>query len=222
MLGPVNAGKSTLFNALVGEERALVDAEPGTTRDALEARIELGGLSVSLFDTAGLRSEAGRVEALGIARTRGVLGSADLVVLVSPPDSSEAERSSWRAEAGKVPVVEVWSKADLVTAKAPASGAVVVCAPQEIGLKALRAALLARLRSEDSPGAVWLTSQRHVAALRRAVECVRRALAAMRVSTLEVVAGEVGLAVESLGEVTGENASEELLDEVFRRFCIGK
>ncbi|HZH02460.1 MAG TPA: GTPase, partial [Myxococcaceae bacterium] len=84
LFGPVNAGKSTLFNRLLSEERALVDEEPGTTRDVLEARLELGGVGVTLVDTAGLREGAGRLEALGIARAREALRGADLGLLVLP------------------------------------------------------------------------------------------------------------------------------------------
>src|SRR5512142_2760271 len=98
LYGPVNAGKSTLFNALVGSSRALVDAEPGTTRDTLEARIELSGLAVTLVDTAGLREGAGRIEALGIERTREALRGADVAVLVLPPQTTKEEREAWRRE----------------------------------------------------------------------------------------------------------------------------
>ncbi|HZI07103.1 MAG TPA: GTPase, partial [Archangium sp.] len=113
LYGPVNAGKSTLFNRLLGEARALVDEEPGTTRDVLEARVEWEGLGVVLLDTAGLREAPGRVEALGIARTREVLGSVDLAVLVLPPEASEAEAQRWLRDAGATPVLLVAGKCDV-------------------------------------------------------------------------------------------------------------
>ncbi|HZI12809.1 MAG TPA: GTPase, partial [Myxococcus sp.] len=113
LYGPVNAGKSTLFNRLVGEARALVDDEPGTTRDALEARVEWNGLGVTLFDTAGLRETPGRVEALGIARTRELLSGVDLAVLVLPPGASREEADAWTREAGATPVLCVDGKCDV-------------------------------------------------------------------------------------------------------------
>jgi tRNA modification GTPase len=118
LFGPVNAGKSTLFNQLVGEERALVDAEPGTTRDAVEARLEWDGLGLSLVDTAGLRGAegAGRVEAKGIDKTRAALREADLAVLLVPPEASDEQRDDWRREAGATPLLEVEGKADLTSA----------------------------------------------------------------------------------------------------------
>ncbi len=217
LFGPVNAGKSTLFNRLLDEERALVDAEPGTTRDALEARLELAGLAVTLVDTAGLRAGAGRLEEKGIARTRASLQEADLAVLVVPPEAGADEVAAWERESlGEV--LRVYGKADVRPAP---PGSLGVSGLTGAGVGALRDELVRRLGGERG-GAVALTSERHADALRRAVEALERAAEAYRVSTLEVVSGEVGLAVGALGEITGETASEELLDAIFRRFCIGK
>jgi tRNA modification GTPase len=267
LYGPVNAGKSTLFNRLVGEARALVDDEPGTTRDALEARVEWNGLGVTLFDTAGLRETPGRVEALGIARTRELLSGVDLAVLVLPPGASEAEADAWTREAGATPVLCVDGKCDVGAqgprlrggvltgedvgtpgsrprgssptskdAGVPASrpqgiGPTDVSAPDPRlrvsgltgeGVEPLRGAVLERLWGGGTPSAVALVSERHADALRRASEALARAEAASRASTLEVVSGEAGLALEALGEVSGTSVSEALLDAIFQRFCIGK
>lgn len=216
LYGPVNAGKSTLFNALVGASRALVDAEPGTTRDTLEARVELAGLAVTLVDTAGLREGAGRIEALGIERTRAALQGADVAVLVLPPLASDAEREAWRRETAER--VEVSGKADLTPH--PAGEGVFVSGLTGEGLPALRALLAARLGA--GAAAIVSTSERHLAALTALEAALANARAALDVSTLEVVAGEVGLALHALAELTGEDASTALLDAVFARFCIGK
>ncbi|MFP2912108.1 GTPase, partial [Pyxidicoccus sp. 3LFB2] len=273
LYGPVNAGKSTLFNRLVGEARALVDDEPGTTRDALEARVEWNGLGVTLFDTAGLRESPGRVEALGIARTRELLAGVDLAVLVLPPGASEEEAEAWLREAWGTPVLAVDGKCDVAGGSAGAAevaggravqaaltgGSAVQAAlagrrggegmvalaslmsgvgpgpdgarsaprPRVSGLtgegvESLRADMLGRLWGGGTPSAVALVSERHADALRRASEALARASAASHASTLEVVAGEVGLALEALGEVSGTSVSEALLDTIFQRFCIGK
>ncbi|RKG57158.1 tRNA uridine-5-carboxymethylaminomethyl(34) synthesis GTPase MnmE [Corallococcus sp. AB011P] len=230
LYGPVNAGKSTLFNRLVGEARALVDDEPGTTRDALEARVEWDGLGVTLYDTAGLREAPGRVEALGIARTRELLAAVDLAVLVLPPETSREEAASWTREAGATPVLSVTGKCDVMLGDRGEHGSAIhpSPAPPRVsgltgeGVEALRTSVLTRLWGGGTPSAVALVSERHADALRRTAEALGRAEAASRVSTLEVLSGEVGLALEALGEVSGTSVSEALLDTLFQRFCIGK
>ena len=223
LYGPVNAGKSTLFNRLVGEARALVDDEPGTTRDALEARVEWDGLGVMLYDTAGLREAPGRVEALGIARTKELLAAVDLAVLVLPPGTSREEAASWTREAGATPVFVVTGKCDVMPgaeAEAPAPPRVSGLTGE--GVEALRTSVLTRLWGGGTPSEVALVSERHADALRRTAEALGRAEDASRVSTLEVLSGEVGLALEALGEVSGTSVSDALLDTLFQRFCIGK
>ncbi|KFE68557.1 tRNA uridine-5-carboxymethylaminomethyl(34) synthesis GTPase MnmE [Hyalangium minutum] len=225
LYGPVNAGKSTLFNRLVGEARALVDDEPGTTRDVLEARVEWEGLALALLDTAGLREAPGRVEALGIARTRESLSGADLAVLVLPPGVSSTEAEAWTREAGATPVLHVAGKCDVEARAVPVSTGEALLRVSGLtgqGVEGLRTTVLSRLWGGGTPSAVALVSERHADALRRACEALARAEEASGVSTLEVVSGEVGLALEALGEVSGTHVSEALLDAIFQRFCIGK
>jgi tRNA modification GTPase len=222
LYGPVNAGKSTLFNRLVGEERALVDEEPGTTRDVLEARVEWEGLGVTLLDTAGLRAAPGRIEALGIARTREVLAAVDLSVLVLPPEAGGDDAEAWLREAGATPVLCVSGKCDVRRAVENLGEELLVSGLTGQGVERLRSLMLSRLWGGGAPSAVALVSERHADALRRASEALARAESACRVATLEVVSGEVGLALEALGEVSGTSASEALLDAIFQRFCIGK
>ncbi len=216
LFGPVNAGKSTLFNRLVGQARAIVDAEPGTTRDTLEARVELDGLAMTLVDTAGFRDQPGRLEALGIARTREALAGADLAVLVAEP----GELAAWQGQAPDERRVDVAAKADLAEARAGSVG-LRVSGLTGAGVDQLRQVLVERLGGALA-GSVLVASQRHLACLRRAHQALRTAREAVDLSTLEVVAGELGVAMEALTEVTGADASTELLDAVFARFCIGK
>ncbi|MEO6461456.1 MAG: tRNA uridine-5-carboxymethylaminomethyl(34) synthesis GTPase MnmE, partial [Candidatus Eisenbacteria bacterium] len=229
LAGRPNAGKSSLFNALLGEDRALVTAEPGTTRDALAERLDLEGMPVRLLDTAGLR-EAISIEALGVERARRELATADLVLWVidgSRPRSAE-DRAADLLVAGQ-PHVIARSKADLPVAAAPtdlAGEAVAVSAVTGEGLPALRAALARALRDGRPSGAAaeaLVTNGRHIDALRRA----REAIAAARVGAAadtpgELVAGDVRAALDALGEVTGEAAAPDLLERIFARFCIGK
>ena len=212
LFGPVNAGKSTLFNAWAGDERALVDAEPGTTRDALEAQLEWDGLKVTLVDTAGLRDSPGRLEQRGIERTQAALTQADAVVLLVPPGSHDEELARWRSQVTGKPLLEVRSKADLANAPGLA-----VSALTGVGVESLKQRVR-ELLTLGVAAAVTVSSLRHQEALGRALTALERALTASRSSTLEVVAGEVGLASAALGEVVGADVSTELLDAIFEKF----
>ena len=220
LVGPVNAGKSTLFNRLLGENRALVDADPGTTRDIVESRFELQGLAVTLLDTAGLRHQPGRLEALGIERTREAASSSDLVILVIPPEASQPDVLKWSHELGVTSPLRVHSKSDLSQDRSAKERYVSGLTGE--GVDELRRTLVSTLMGSSVPGAVLLTSERHVEALHRFAAHLERALSAVHASTLEVVSGELAIALDTLGEVLGENASQDVLDAIFRRFCIGK
>jgi tRNA modification GTPase len=184
-----------------------------STRDALFARVEWEGLSITLVDTAGLGEPKERVEALGIERTRAAVESADLAVLLIPP---EAPPSSWAAPSG-VPVLEVRGKADLFNKFDGLS----VSGLTGAGVDELRQKIVRRI-SDTTQTAVALGGERHRDALVRAGQSLERAASALTSSTLEVVAGEIGLALAALDEVTGEDASQEVIDAIFRKFCIGK
>lgn len=217
LYGPVNAGKSTLFNRLVGSARALVDDEPGTTRDALEATLEVGGQLVTLVDTAGFREGAGRVEALGIERTRQVLQEADVAVLLRPPGAGSEGLAAWRAEVPDERRLEVLGKADLIEADGMVPA---VSGMNGNGVEGLLSLIRARLGTFD--GEALVAGERHLAALSRVRESLERAREALAGSTAEVVAGEVSLALSALGDVMGLDVSQARLDALFARFCIGK
>src|SRR5258708_10720205 len=163
LVGPVNAGKSTLFNRLLGEDRALVDAAPGTTRDIVEGRFELQGLVVTLLDTAGLRREPGRLEALGIERAREAASSSDLVILVVPPEANQADVSEWSRDLGVADPLRVHSKSDLFQARSAKERYVSGLTGE--GVDELRRTLVSTLMGSQVPGTVLLTSERHVEAL---------------------------------------------------------
>lgn len=217
LYGPVNAGKSTLFNRLVGAARALVDDEPGTTRDALEATVEVGGQLVTLVDTAGFREGAGRLEALGMARTRQVLKEADVAVLLRPAGGGTDGLETWRAEVPDERRLEVMGKADLLET---AGSVPSVSGLNGAGVDGLLALISARLGTFD--GEALVAGARHLEALTRVREALERAHEALGGSTVEVVAGEVSLALSALGGVMGLDVSQARLDALFARFCIGK
>jgi tRNA modification GTPase len=230
--GPTNAGKSSLFNALLAEDRALVDPEAGTTRDVVSAACELEGLRFVLHDTAGLRDAAAGVEARGMERTVRAVAAADLVLDLEPVPAagaagSEAAGGDGAGEAS-APVIPVATKADLAAAAAcqaaRAAGHVVTSAHTGEGLADLRRALADAAREagvlEAATRGVVLQA-RHRDRLRacaRALEEVQDAAAA----GLDVQASLLAGALQELGQVTGRVFTEQLLDQVFGRFCVGK
>jgi tRNA modification GTPase len=207
--GAVNVGKSTLINALAERDVAIVSPLPGTTRDALETRVVLGGVPVTLVDTAGLRETADSVEAEGVRRARARAAEADLVLLVV-----EAGAEAVGCEGGIV----IANKADL--GGAGPAGAVRISAKTGAGMGELRHRLGdAARRMTESRGAPPLTRARHRAALMAACGHLHDAEGA---DLAELRAEDLRLAMRELGRITGHVGVEDILDTVFSRFCIGK
>jgi tRNA modification GTPase len=208
--GPPNVGKSSLVNALAERDVAIVSATPGTTRDALETRVVLGGVPVTLVDTAGLRDTGDEIEAEGVRRARARAAAADLVIAVEEVGCG----NSFFEGSG----ILVANKADL-GGSVPA-GAIAVSALTGEGLAELRDRLAAAARElTESSGPPPLTQARHRAALDQAAE----RLAAAQVADLqELRAEDLRLALRALGRITGSVGVEDILDTLFARFCIGK
>lgn len=215
LLGPPNAGKSSLLNALAQAEEAIVSPTPGTTRDVLKVRLSLAGLPVTLIDTAGLRAAGGAIEAEGTNRARRAAAAADLILLVEAADLPPWPEAA-AFEAGRC--LRLYNKADLGGAVPP--GALAVSAVTGEGLAALLARLTERL-AEQAPAQdqVLLTRARHRAALEAAVAHLERFAGQ---GDLVLAAEDLRLAVRALGRVTGRVDVEDLLDIIFADFCIGK
>jgi tRNA modification GTPase len=227
LAGRPNVGKSSLLNRLAGEERAIVTPIPGTTRDALREPIQIEGVPLIVVDTAGLRKSLDTVERLGVDRTWRELGQADVVLLVleanvglGPEDRALLERLP-RAGAH----IRVYNKIDLVPGGAaryrsgePAE--VWVSAKTGAGLAELRQALLEAAGWNASGEDVFLARERHLRALQRAREHLQAA--ARELARWEIFAEELRLAQGALGEITGAVSADDLLGEIFARFCIGK
>jgi tRNA modification GTPase len=213
VLGPPNAGKSTLINVLAQRDVAIVADLPGTTRDVLEARVEIGGVPVTLLDTAGLRESADPVEAEGVRRALVRAGEADLLLVAAAP--GEAALSDLPAHPR---VLRVATKADLGPGDAAADMA--VSARTGAGMEVLREALAAHVRAlTQAAGPAPLTRARHRAALQEAADSLDRALAAPHP---ELRGEDLRLALRALGRLTGQVGVEDILDSVFLQFCIGK
>jgi tRNA modification GTPase len=209
--GPPNVGKSTLINALCQREVAIVSPVAGTTRDVLEARLELAGIPVTLLDTAGLRDTDDPIEAEGVRRARARVASADLVIALSSSAAGFEADSSSR-------VLPVMTKSDL-HGVARADG-LAVSARTGAGMDQLVAAL-ERIARElaGTRGSPALSRARHRMAIEEAMACLDAAMAA---ELAELCGEELRVAVHALGRVTGSVGVEDVLDSVFSQFCIGK
>lgn len=227
LIGPVNAGKSSLFNALLGRDRALVSPLPGTTRDVVESTLALPGVRVTLYDTAGERDAADPIEAAGLQLAARMVAGVDLVLVVLPGDRPlDAVGAELLARTADRPRRIVVTHADLPRALAlPGElDPIEVSAVTGAGVDRLRAALPAAL-SGEAPGAVagLVASQRQVDAFLRLAEHARAAADALGDGAGPAVAVErVYEALATLDGLVGRDTREEVLDRLFARFCIGK
>ncbi|MBI5200070.1 MAG: tRNA uridine-5-carboxymethylaminomethyl(34) synthesis GTPase MnmE [Elusimicrobia bacterium] len=226
IVGRPNTGKSSLLNALVGRDRAIVSPEAGTTRDTLEEAADLGGMRAVLVDTAGLRDEgeAGPVEREGMRRARAQLSAADLAVVVldrSVDFSGEDRRILDEAAAGGRPVIVALNKSDLPK-RHHREDALEVSALSGEGIEALAARMRLELAAASGApeGETLVVSVRHRVALERAAEALDEA--ARRTAEAELASVHAREALARLGEIVGKTAPEEVLREIFSRFCIGK
>jgi tRNA modification GTPase len=220
LAGPVNAGKSSLFNALLGHERAIVSPSPGTTRDYVEARTEWAGVAVTLIDTAGARETGDDVERRGMALADARIARADVVLWLSEDEAGDAGVDRFGARG-----VLVRSKADLAATAAAPPGAIGTSAVDGRGLDAVRARVLGAAgvdAAADGAGVV-VTSERQRDAIVRAgagLAAAGEGVAGGR--PLEAAAIDARDGARALAEVLGDEVGEDVLDALFARFCIGK
>jgi len=216
LAGPPNAGKSTLLNTLAGRDVAIVSDVPGTTRDVLEVHLDLGGLPVTLLDTAGLRESADAVEREGVRRTRDRVASADLVLWLTPIDADAPPP----AGSPDAVVIRVATKIDSVPKPALDDRHAISCVTGE-GLDSLLKRIEA-CATELAGEPALLTRARHRDAVQHARESVLRAADGVSPDRLELAAEDVRLAVRALEGLVGRVDVEHVLDRLFSSFCIGK
>jgi len=237
--GQPNAGKSSLLNALAGAELAIVTPIAGTTRDVVQQTIQIEGVPLHVIDTAGLRDspDVDEVEKIGIERAWGQIGQADAVLFLHDLTRSDttayqvADAAIATALPAGVAVLQVWNKVDQCSGAQQArlaprlqAGELAISAKSGDGLEALRQRLLTLAGWQHAGDGLFMARERHLQALRRVGVHLDGAndLLAARADHLDLLAEELRLAQQALGEITGEFSADDLLGEIFSRFCIGK
>ena len=220
--GKPNAGKSSLLNALVGEERAIVTAQAGTTRDIVRETILIHGMPVNILDTAGLREASDLVEQEGIRRTRQALNQADLILLLRDGSALDDRDDELPAN---IPQLLAYNKADQTPPAVQAQHAdgLWISAKTGAGIDALRDAIACAVGRDSREESPYIARERHLRALHQAERHYQHALAQLHASQNgELIAEDLRLAHDALGSITGAVSSDDLLGHIFSSFCIGK
>ncbi|MDH3378774.1 MAG: tRNA uridine-5-carboxymethylaminomethyl(34) synthesis GTPase MnmE [Gammaproteobacteria bacterium] len=224
LAGAPNAGKSSLLNALLQTDRAIVNAAPGTTRDLLEQTMHIDGMPVQVIDTAGLRDSADAVEAEGIRRAQKAMEQADRVVLVVDDTALTSLETLRQQIPATVMTVVVYNKID-ISGRAPGVGVdhIALSALTLQGMDDFRTHLKQCAGYLGSDASLYSARRRHIDAIERATAHIESALGQLRaVAAVELAAEELRLAQHDLGQITGDVSSDDLLGQIFSTFCIGK
>lgn len=233
LCGRTNAGKSSLFNAILKEDRAIVSDIEGTTRDWLESWVDFGGLPVRLFDTAGLRETEDIIEAHGVELTKNLTEDADLILYLCDSKTGLSAEDEEFLKRAKKPLIFCWNKADLAEDRQELQKADFPSVKKEIKISAkkgigfaelynsVKEVLLSGVASERPQAGIG--SARQKTAVEEALECVKHSLvAADKDFALDAVVQDLEDALNFLGEITGEVTADDVLGSIFSRFCVGK
>lgn len=227
LIGAPNVGKSSLMNALAAEDVAIVDEEAGTTRDTLREMIFINGIPLHIVDTAGLRMTNDRLEKIGIARTWSMIHQADLALIIVDRryGLTQDTKKLLKRLPAKLPYLKVCNKIDLTNEEPSVTQKKTVCtillsAKAHLGIDLLRDHILNHIGWQGSTEGLFLARERHLEALNEAAQYINEA--EQLDQQLELIAEALRLAQQALNRITKEISNENLLDEIFSKFCIGK
>lgn len=221
--GKPNTGKSSLLNRLLGYDKAIVSGVAGTTRDAVEGTIEIQGRKFNLYDTAGVRESGDAIETIGIERAESIIRSADVAVFVADLTMGINEEDARVLQMVRdKPLIKVVNKTDILRDETDTDADVYTSAVTGAGIEKLKTLLYEKSFGDRSEDAAFLIEQRHYEALARAENALSRAIAACGVQPLDLIGIDVKAGWDALGEITGETATEAIIEEIFAKFCVGK
>lgn len=226
IVGQANVGKSSLLNKLLGKERAIVTEIAGTTRDSVEESIEVDGILLRLVDTAGIRDTEDTVEAIGVERSRKIANSSDIVLFVTRADRDMNEEEKQLLEEIQSNSCQkcliVYNKCDLGLIKHKNKGIAISC-KQDKGIEELKKSIVEMFLVKHIDNSCQIiTNERHSDALKRAVASLQNAHSSIDEMSTEFTLLDLREAYVALGEITGETASEDIIDRIFSKFCLGK
>ena len=221
--GKPNTGKSSLLNRLLGYEKAIVSGVAGTTRDAVEGVLEIEGRKFNLYDTAGVRESEDAIENIGIERAESIIRSADVAVFVVDLGQGMDEEDARVLQMLKdKPLIKVINKVDILHVETDTDADVYTSAVTGAGIEKLKNLLFEKSFGQRSEDSAFLIEERHFGALCRAEDSLRKAIAACMCQPLDLIGIDVKEAWDALGEITGETATEAIIEEIFSKFCVGK
>ena len=221
--GKPNTGKSSLLNRLLGYNKAIVSSLAGTTRDAVEGTIEIKGTKFNLYDTAGVRESGDAIETIGIERAESLIRACDVAVFVADLSRGVDEEDAKVLQmVAKKPLIKVFNKTDAVTDETQSDADVYTSAVTGEGIEKLKTLLYEKGFGGRSEDAAFLIEQRHFDALSRAKDSLARAINTCGYEPLDLIGIDVKEAWDALGEITGETATEAIIEEIFSKFCVGK
>ncbi|MBQ8429277.1 MAG: tRNA uridine-5-carboxymethylaminomethyl(34) synthesis GTPase MnmE [Clostridia bacterium] len=221
--GKPNTGKSSLLNKLLGYDKAIVSGIAGTTRDAVEGTLEIDGRKFNLYDTAGVRESVDAIENIGIEKAADIIRSADVAVFVADYMNADEEDARVLEMLKDKPLIKVFNKIDLTKDETDTDADVLTSAVTGAGIEKLKALLYEKSFGARGEDAAFLIEERHYDALCRAKEALVRAIDACRMGQpLDLIGIDVKESWDALGEITGETATEAIIEEIFSKFCVGK
>ena len=221
--GKPNTGKSSLLNRLLGYEKAIVSGVAGTTRDAVEGVLEIEGRKFNLYDTAGVRESEDAIENIGIERAESIIRSADVAVFVVDLGKGVDEEDARVLQMLKdKPLIKVINKVDVLRDETDTDADVYTSAVTGAGIEKLKKLLFEKSFGQRSEDSAFLIEERHYGALCRAEDSLKKAITACLCQPLDLIGIDVKEAWDALGEITGETATEAIIEEIFSKFCVGK